>query len=113
METDVNSNIKAIIPPPTSIEFGKSLLGLRKKLGLSQDEMADYLGVPKRTYIYWEHDERQPNANVAYWLGKVADLLEDDNANDNNQIDKLLEITTHLQGEIAKLRLKHNKETAQ
>ena len=99
-------NTKVAIPPPIPIEFGKSLLGLRKKLGLSQDEMANYLGVPKRTYIYWEHDERPPNANVAYWLGKVADLLEGDNANGNNQIDKLLEITTHLQGEIAKLRFK-------
>ena len=51
------------------------------KIGMTQQEIADEIGVTKRTYIYWEKGERQIKpekarqladyfgVNVAYLLG--------------------------------------------
>lgn len=38
---------------------------LRKEKGLTQQEVADEIGVTKRTYIYWENGENQIKANRA------------------------------------------------
>ena len=32
---------------------------LRKEKGLTQQKVADEIGVTKRTYIYWENEESQ------------------------------------------------------
>ena len=41
---------------------------LRKEKGLTQQEVADEIGVTKRTYIYWENGENQIKANRASQL---------------------------------------------
>ena len=41
---------------------------LRKEKGLTQQEVADEIGVTKRTYIYWENGENQIKINKASQL---------------------------------------------
>ena len=41
---------------------------LRKEKGLTQQEVADEIGVTKRTYIYWENGENQIKTNKASQL---------------------------------------------
>lgn len=41
---------------------------LRKRKKLTQQELADIIGVTKRTYIYWEKGERIPKSDKAQQL---------------------------------------------
>lgn len=43
---------------------GKRLTELRNKLGLSQEQMADELGVKRSTYAKWENDTNQPTRKL-------------------------------------------------
>jgi DNA-binding XRE family transcriptional regulator len=56
------------IPPPPSVDFAKLCKEVREWLGYSQEAMASFLNVSKRTYIYWETGVRDPSARVAVWL---------------------------------------------
>jgi DNA-binding transcriptional regulator YiaG len=47
---------------------------LRKRLGLTQTEMAERLGVHLRTYQQWEYDRRQPRRPTL----KLLQLLKDE-----------------------------------
>lgn len=53
--------------------FSDVLQQLRKAAKLTQDDMADVLRVPKRTYGSWERNERQPDFET---LCKIADYFE-------------------------------------
>ena len=41
---------------------------MRKEKGLTQQKIADEIGVTKRTYIYWENEESQIKTNKASQL---------------------------------------------
>lgn len=70
------SPIPQIPPPPRSVDFARLCKELREKLGYTQDEMARFLGVAKRTYNYWESGSREPSARVAFWLASIMEDLE-------------------------------------
>lgn len=53
--------------------FADVLQELRKKARLTQDQIADILGVPKRTYGSWERNERQPDFEI---LCRIADYYK-------------------------------------
>lgn len=53
--------------------FSDVLQQLRKAAKLTQDDVADVLRVPKRTYGSWERNERQPDFET---LCKIADYFE-------------------------------------
>ena len=44
--------------------LGDRLIKARKHAGLSQAEMADYLGVSRAAISAWENDENEPRASV-------------------------------------------------
>ena len=52
--------------------FSNVLQKLRKDARLTQDQISDALGIPKRTYGSWERNERQPDFEM---LGKIADYF--------------------------------------
>lgn len=52
--------------------FASVLQSLRKTARLTQEEMADVLNIPKRTYGSWERSERQPDIEM---LCKIADYF--------------------------------------
>lgn len=55
------------------MSFGSRLLEARKKRGLSQGELADYLGTKGPAIGRYERDEMKPSIEVA---AKMADYLE-------------------------------------
>lgn len=44
-----------------SIDFSKEVKAIRKRLGLTQEELANHLGVDKQTVSRWERAERRPS----------------------------------------------------
>ena len=51
---------------------GMRLAELRKDAGLSQYELADYVGVPQANIAFWERSEKPPRSEV---LPKMAEAL--------------------------------------
>lgn len=54
-------------------KFHEKLKMLRKKQGLTQQEIADLVHVNRVTYTNWENGKREPNFEIVI---KLADLLE-------------------------------------
>ena len=55
------------------MKFGEKVRDLRKKHSLTQDELAQCLGINKRTIIGWERDGRYPRS--VEMLEKMADIF--------------------------------------
>jgi repressor LexA len=51
-------------PTEDSIDFGKKLLALRNKRGLSQSDLAKYLGIAQTTYAGYENGKRNATVSV-------------------------------------------------
>ena len=62
--------------------FGDKLLKLRKKQGLSQQQVADLLGVSRQTISNWELDQGAPALDAAAQLAEVYQISLDDLASD-------------------------------
>ena len=56
-----------------NMKFGEKVRDLRKKHSLTQDELAQCLGINKRTIIGWERDGRYPRS--IEMLEKMADIF--------------------------------------
>lgn len=76
---------------------------LRKEKGLTQQGLADEIGITKRTYIYWEQGERQIKPDKAEKLAdcfgvSVGYLLgyDDNDFEKQIRIDTLNDIINHL-----------------
>jgi DNA-binding transcriptional regulator YiaG len=48
------------------------LKALQEKLGLDNDQMAEKLGVPARTWLSWKYGERRPSVAAA----RLVELAE-------------------------------------
>lgn len=55
------------------MKFGEKVRDLRKKHSLTQDELAQCLGINKRTIIGWERDGRYPRS--IEMIEKMADIF--------------------------------------
>lgn len=53
-------------------EFGSRLAATRTRLQLTQDEMADRLGVSKRSYCAYEAGDTSPNAKILAALAECG-----------------------------------------
>ena len=58
------------------MKFGEKVRDLRKKHSLTQDELAQCLGINKRTIIGWERDGRYPRS--IEMLEKIPSKSDDD-----------------------------------
>lgn len=56
--------------------FGRKLKTLRASKDLTQEEMASKLGLSRRAYLAYEHDQAKPRNETTYQ--KMADILECD-----------------------------------
>ncbi|WP_278943038.1 helix-turn-helix domain-containing protein [Anaerotruncus colihominis] len=54
------------------MDFAKNLKEYRLSFGLTQMEMAHFLGITERGYRYYENGQREPNL---YTLVTIADYL--------------------------------------
>ena len=87
------------------MEIGKNIVSLRKKSGLSQEELAEKVGVARQTISKWELGETSPDLKQAKELSKIFKVSLDELA-DNDIKEILVEKTTNtekLAGIILKL----------
>ena len=61
------------------MKFGEKVRDLRKKHSLTQDELAQCLGINKRTIIGWERDGRYPRS-----IEMLESIIEDGEISDSN-----------------------------
>lgn len=67
------------------MDFGKRIQELRKKCNLSQEELADKIGVARQTISKWELNETSPDLKQAKKLSKIFDVSLDELV-DNREI---------------------------
>ena len=87
------------------MEIGKKIMDLRKKSGLSQEDLADKVGVARQTISKWELGETSPDLKQAKELSKIFKISLDE-LTDNSIKDVLVEKasnTEKLAGLILKL----------
>lgn len=54
--------------------FGKRLVAARKKLDITQKELADMLGITPTRLNYWEKDKREPDVHMIKKISKVLSV---------------------------------------
>ena len=59
------------------MELGKQIYELRKKANLSQEQLADVLGVSRQSISKWESDIAYPETDKLIELGKLFDCSMD------------------------------------
>ena len=87
------------------MEIGKKIMELRKKSGLSQEELAEKVGVARQTISKWELGETSPDLKQSKELSKIFNVSLDE-LTDNDIKDILVEKTSNtekLAGIILKL----------
>ena len=87
------------------MEIGNNIVNFRKKSGLSQEELAEKVGVARQTISKWELGETSPDLKQAKELSKIFKVSLDELA-DNDIKEILVEKTTNtekLAGLILKL----------
>ena len=89
------------------MEIGNKIMELRKKNGLSQEELAEKIGVARQTISKWELGETSPDLNQAKELSKVFNVSLDELTN-NDIKDILVEKTSNTE-KLAGLILKFLK----
>lgn len=57
------------------MEIGNKILELRKKNNLSQEALAEKIGVSRQTISKWELGETSPNIKQAKELSKVFNVV--------------------------------------
>ncbi|MBR5662775.1 MAG: helix-turn-helix transcriptional regulator [Bacilli bacterium] len=87
------------------MEIGNKISELRKKKGLSQEELAEKIGVARQTISKWELGETSPDIKQSKELSKIFNVSLDE-LTDNDIKDILVEKTSNtekLSGIILKL----------
>ena len=65
------------------MKFGDKLVGLRKKNGLNQEELAEKLGVSRQSVSKWESNNAYPETDKIVQICNLFDCSMDDLINDN------------------------------
>lgn len=86
------------------MEIGKKIMELRKKNNLSQEELAEKVGVARQTISKWELGETSPDIKQAKILSKIFNVSLDELV-DNDIKNILIEKTSNTE-KLAELTLK-------
>lgn len=79
------------------MKIGENIASSRKKVNLTQDKLAEKLGVSRQTISKWESDLAYPELPKVAKLSKVLDISCDELLLDENN-DKMPEIKTNENG---------------
>ncbi len=60
------------------MKFEKTFRYYRKKLGITQEEMASKLGVTRQTYCHYENGSRVPSIYRAMQIAKICNITMDE-----------------------------------
>ena len=82
--------------------LGQKLREIRKKFGLSQEQLAEIMNVSRQAITKWENDSGIPDVSNLQELSKVFGLTVDYLLNDQNQLPALI-----MQKELDKDKYKH------
>lgn len=74
------------------MSLGNSLFNARKKSGLSQEEVAEKLGVSRQTIFKWELDETLPDIRQAKRLSSLYHLSLDELIDYDMEVEEIEEI---------------------
>lgn len=72
-----------------NIEIANRLLELRKKSGLSQDELASKLGISRQSVSKWERAEASPDTDNLICLAKIYGVSLDDLLSSDQTVDEI------------------------
>jgi HTH-type transcriptional regulator/antitoxin HipB len=72
-----------------NIEIANRLVELRKKSGLSQEQLADKLGLSRQAVSKWERAEASPDTDNLICLAKLYGVSLDDLLNTDQSIDDI------------------------
>lgn len=86
------------------MEIGKNIMNLRKKNGLSQEELAGKIGVARQTISKWELGETSPDLKQSKELSKIFNVSLDELT--DNDIKEILVKKTSNTEKLAGLILK-------
>ena len=70
------------------MDLGKKIFELRKKIGLSQEQLAEKLNVTRQTISKWELNETAPDIKQAKILSEIFQISLDELV--DNDIEKTL-----------------------
>ena len=65
------------------MNIGQNILNLRKGANLSQEQLAEKMGVTRQTISNWELDESSPDLKQGRELSKIFNVSLDDLAGDS------------------------------
>ena len=74
-----------------NIEIANRLVGLRKKNGLSQEELADKLGLSRQAVSKWERAESSPDTDNLICLAKLYNVSLDELLKTDQDIEEISE----------------------
>lgn len=91
------------------MKFSEKLFQLRKKAGMSQEDLAEQLGVSRQAISRWEMGTAMPDApnllRISVLFGVSADYLLHDDYQSDNDIPRVKEVKLEMQKE----GIKNNK----
>lgn len=65
--------------------FSEEFKKIRTSMGMSQSEMASYLGMPRRTWQDWEQGKRIPPTYLLEWIKKIVEYENKEKQNNVNE----------------------------
>ena len=74
-----------------NIEIANRLQQLRKEKGLSQEQLADALGISRQAVSKWERAESSPDTDNLICLAKLYEVSLDDLLNTDESIEEIIE----------------------
>jgi transcriptional regulator with XRE-family HTH domain len=74
-----------------NIEIANRLVELRKKSGLSQEELADRLGLSRQAISKWERAESSPDTDNLICLAKLYNVSLDEILKTDQSVDEIVE----------------------
>ncbi len=100
----ISNSIILCLKEGNNMEIGKKIMELRKKNGLSQEDLAEKVGVARQTISKWELGETSPDLKQAKELSKIFNVSLDEMT--NNDIKQILVEKTSNTEKLAGLILK-------
>ena len=76
-----------------NIEIANRLVELRKKNNLSQEELADKLGLSRQAVSKWERAEASPDTDNLICLAKIYGVSLDDLLNTDQSVEDIAKET--------------------
>ena len=73
-----------------TIEIADRLIKLRKKYGLSQEELADKLGISRQSVSKWERAEASPDTDNLICLAKIYGVSLDELLSTDEDVDTII-----------------------